>query len=190
MLAYDNIVLVDEDNQVLGTVPKKDVHSFNTPLHRGFSVFVFNPEGELLLQQRSRKKITWPLVWSNSCCGHPALEESNESAARRRLRDELQLKVNYLQEISPYRYRFTKDGMTENEICPILVALADGLPHANSDEVEAVEWIPWSDFILDIKSGRAVYSPWCKEEAALLSDSLLFAEWWRSYVGLDLPGVR
>ena len=40
-------------------------------LHRAFSVFLFNSEGKLLLQQRSPKKITFPEFWANSCCSHP-----------------------------------------------------------------------------------------------------------------------
>jgi isopentenyl-diphosphate delta-isomerase len=65
------VVLVDENNTVLGTMPKSEVHGAETPLHRAFSIFLFNAEKKLLLQQRSHVKKTWPLAWSNSCCGHP-----------------------------------------------------------------------------------------------------------------------
>ncbi len=54
----ENVVLVDEDNSILGIMPKKTVHSLHTPLHRYFSVFIFNERQDLLLQQRSHKKIT------------------------------------------------------------------------------------------------------------------------------------
>lgn len=40
-------------------------------LHRAFSVFLFNTQGELLLQQRAGVKITFPLRWTNTCCSHP-----------------------------------------------------------------------------------------------------------------------
>lgn len=40
-------------------------------LHRAFSVFLFNSKGELLLQQRSDEKITFPSTWTNTCCSHP-----------------------------------------------------------------------------------------------------------------------
>jgi len=56
-------VLVDEHNQPIGQAEKIAIHNENTPLHRGFSVFLFNKKGELLLQQRSSKKKTWPLIW-------------------------------------------------------------------------------------------------------------------------------
>lgn len=43
----------------------------NGLLHRAFSVFLFNSENKLLLQQRASSKITFPDVWTNTCCSHP-----------------------------------------------------------------------------------------------------------------------
>ena len=40
-------------------------------LHRAFSVFLFNSKKELLLQQRATEKITFPDMWTNTCCSHP-----------------------------------------------------------------------------------------------------------------------
>jgi len=40
-------------------------------LHRAFSVFLFNSKNELLLQQRAIEKITFPDMWTNTCCSHP-----------------------------------------------------------------------------------------------------------------------
>ena len=98
------VILVDEQNSILGTMPKDEVHGATTPLHRGFSVFVFrSSDRHVLLQQRSAKKRTWPLVWSNSCCGHPAPDESNVDAAKRRLKHELCLIPMLLEEVAPYR---------------------------------------------------------------------------------------
>ena len=163
----EQVVLVDEQNNVLGTCDKSKVHSAKTPLHRAFSCFIFRKKDKkLLLQQRSSKKITWPLVWSNSCCGHPALNETNIQAAKRRLKDELNLEPLFLEQVAPYRYCFTRDGVMENEICPIIVGITDKEPQINKNEVEAVKWIDWEDFLneLDVKD----YSPWCKEETKIL----------------------
>ncbi len=152
MLQPELVVLVDEQNNVLGTMPKAEVHSAQTPLHRAFSSFIFNNRGELLLQQRSQAKKTWPLVWSNSCCGHPGLDESNIDAAKRRLQAELGLSVEDLVEVEPYRYCFTRYGVMENEICPIIVGKTDTQPVINPDEVEAVRWMPWKEFIDEIRA--------------------------------------
>jgi isopentenyl-diphosphate delta-isomerase len=164
----EHVVLVDENNAVLGTMPKAQVHGTDTPLHRGFSAFIFNDKNELLLQQRSRTKKTWPLMWSNSFCGHPAINETNEDAARRRGKFELGLDLTKIKEVSPYRYKAVKDGIMENEICPILVGRVEMEPIINHDEVEAMRWIAWEDFLRSIKAHPDTYSIWCREEAEIL----------------------
>jgi isopentenyl-diphosphate delta-isomerase len=178
------VVLVDENNTVLGTMPKAEVHKERTPLHRAFSLFLFNPRGALLLQQRSSKKKTWPLAWSNSCCGHPGPGETNEDAIRRRLKDELGIGTVEFHASLPYRYRFSKDGVMENEICPIFAGLTGEEPRINPSEVEATRWIGWGDFLkVIIEEDTDVYSPWCKEEARLLAKDLAFAKFISSLGG-------
>jgi isopentenyl-diphosphate Delta-isomerase len=165
------VVLVDEANNILGTMPKSEVHGVTTPLHRAFSAFIFNADKKLLLQQRSHVKKTWPLAWSNSCCGHPGLGEQNVDAAKRRIQDELGMTVVWIEEAAPYRYQFSKDGVMENEICPIHIAYTEDEPVINPDEVEAIEWISWDDFLEEIKNNTDKYSPWCVEEAMILEES-------------------
>ncbi|MDO8452012.1 MAG: isopentenyl-diphosphate Delta-isomerase, partial [bacterium] len=94
------VVLVDEKNQELGTMPKDQVHTTDTPLHRGFSLFVFNDRKELLVTRRARTKKTFPGVWTNTLCGHPAPGERSIDAARRRLQDELGLSGRDIREVS------------------------------------------------------------------------------------------
>lgn len=163
------VVLVDPHDNELGVMPKRTVHQATTPLHRGFSSYIFREsDRRLLLQQRSSKKRTWPLVWSNTCCGHPAPGESNIEAARRRLRVELALDPILLEEVAPYRYCFTRDGYMENEICPILAGIVDAEPVLDRDEVEAVRWIDWGDFLEEIERSATGYSEWCVEQVAIL----------------------
>ena len=167
----ERVVLVDDHNQPLGTAPKRWVHSAHTPLHRGFSVFLFNSAGKLLLQQRSFRKQTWPGEWSNTCCGHPFLGESVEEAVRRRLDYELGLQQVNLQIALPnYRYRVEKDGVVENELCPVLVGFTNQCPQPYPEEVEAVEWVDWEPFLAAIRDGTRALSPWCQEEALLLQE--------------------
>ena len=164
------VVLVDEKNNALGTMPKSQVHGKTTPLHRGFSCFLFK-HGKLLLQQRSRKKKTWPGIWSNSVCGHPALGESNVSAAGRRLKFELGITHAEIEESAPYRYSFVKDGIMENEICPILLGKTEAEPRPNLEEVEAIRWVLWGEFKKEIRECPEIYSEWCIEEAEILEKS-------------------
>lgn len=165
----DQVVLVDEKNRPLGTAPKSRVHSDQTPLHRGFSVFVFNYQGELLLQRRSHSKKTWGGVWSNSCCGHPRPRERIISAARRRLQEELGLDVDKIKIALPdYRFKAKRNRIIENEICPVLIAWTGQDPRPNPREVAKICWVKWKQFIKSIAVQPQKYSPWCREEAHLL----------------------
>jgi isopentenyl-diphosphate delta-isomerase len=163
------VVLVDEKNNEIGTAAKETVHSDHTPLHRGFSLFLFNNNQELLLTRRADTKKTFPGVWTNTVCGHPAPGEDVVDAAKRRLKDELGLTVKTIKVISPYQYSCTdKNGIMENEICPILVGHANKDPNPIPDEVSAWKWMPWKEFLSEMKLNPETYSPWCIEEAAIL----------------------
>jgi isopentenyl-diphosphate Delta-isomerase len=183
MAENDLVVLVDEQDKMLGTMPKSEVHGASTPLHRGFSVFVFRASDKsLLLQRRSATKRTWPLMWSNSCCGHPGPGESAVDASHRRLEYELGLKARQIEMVSPYRYCFTRNGIMENEICPILVGVVDCEPKINHEEVDACRWTSWNAFLENLDRDRAILSDWCIEEARILENTPR----WKQYVGLSV----
>ncbi len=177
---YEHVVLVDEHDVPTGTLDKREAHHADTPLHRGFSVFLFDRSGRTLLQQRSLRKPTWPGAWSNACCGHPQLHETTLDAMQRRIAEELGLTGVDLSILLPdYRYRCERDGVVENEFCPVAVGRIDDLPRPNPDEVEAVRWEPWADFLAETRRPNA-YSEWCVEEAALLDSDPAFARFLRS----------
>ena len=163
------VVLVDEKNTVLGQHPKDDVHTTHTPLHRGFSLFLFNKKHELLITQRAHTKKTFAGVWTNTVCGHPAPNEDPVDSAKRRMKDELGISGVEVSVVSPYRYRFAdKNGIIENEICPILVGVFDGNPNPVKSEVDGWKWMDWQNFLQDIKLRPDIYSPWSVEEAFIL----------------------
>ncbi len=172
------VVLVNSNNREIGTAPKATVHTKETPLHRGFSLFLFNSHNELLLTQRALTKKTFPGVWSNTLCGHPGPGESNIEAARRRLDKEMGTKfTGEIKEVAPYRYQFAdKNGILENEICPILVAYVDFKDDdnftPNTEEIADWQWLLWSEFLENIKLDPKQYSPWSVEEAWLLEKIL------------------
>ena len=90
------VVLVDDDGTPIGSHPKATVHTTDTPLHLAFSCHVLNAAGEVLVSRRALAKKTWPGVWTNAFCGHPAPGEDMEEAVRRRARDELGLELGPL----------------------------------------------------------------------------------------------
>ncbi len=179
----EHVILVDERNSPIGTCAKHLVHQEQTPLHRGFSCFLFDDRGRLLLQQRSSEKKTWPLVWSNSCCGHPQSDEALSAAIRRRLRHELRIEDCVLYEVLPdYRYLASYNGTMENEFCPVWIGWTTSKPVINKLEVESTRWIDWHGFVravVDADDHKYDHlSCWCREETQLLYVSDRFQALW------------
>jgi isopentenyl-diphosphate delta-isomerase len=175
MILHDEyVVLVDETDTQVGVEKKSRVHSSSTYLHRAFSIFLFKNTKELLLQQRSKTKKAWPMIWSNSCCGHPMPGESYENAVVRRTRFELGVDLSDLIKISNYRYCFSKDGIMENEICPIYAGIYENEIAPDSDEINAVKWIDWDDWLSEVRARPENYSPWCVEETLILASEKNF----------------
>src|SRR5215469_14055403 len=153
------VVLVDDNNEEIGTMPKLEAHNADTPLHRAFSCYVFNKDGKFLLTQRALSKKVFPGMWTNSCCGHPGQGEKTEDAIKRRLEFELGLEPVSLKVVLPnFRYRAVMDGIVENEICPVYIATVSKEPKPNPAEVEAYEWVEWKTFMKRIKKTPKKYS--------------------------------
>ena len=166
------VVLVDDNNTPIGTAPKDSVHTRDTPLHRAFSLFLFNSQNQLLLTKRAKTKKAFPGVWTNSVCGHPGVNEAVSDAALRRLTQEVGISDAKVREVAPYRYRFADvNGIVENEICPILIGFTENQPRPDAMEIDEWKWIDWDEFMMDIVKRPEIYSPWCKEEAIILQHS-------------------
>jgi isopentenyl-diphosphate delta-isomerase len=172
--AQELVVLLDAGGRPAGTMPKRDVHGPDTPLHLAFSVYLFDSGGHVLATRRALAKRTWPGVWTNSCCGHPAPGEDPAAAARRRLDQELGLRPARLEPVLPsFAYRaVAADGMVENEVCPVFFAHLDGPPEPtptpDPEEVAEWRWVPWSSFRTLATTAPWVLSPWAVAQVAQL----------------------
>lgn len=174
----EHVVLVNEQNEILGVAAKATVHTTDTPLHRGFSVFVFNPQGKFLITQRAPGK-TFGGVWTNTVCGHPALAEAPSEAVVRRLQQELGITIDQPRHVHDYRYRVADaQGIVENEICPVFIGITTDEPQPKPKEIAAWRWVEWEWFLKEIVSNPQPYSPWCKEEAPYVVEFLAKTSLW------------
>ncbi len=160
--ASEQVVLLDPAGAPIGAMDKAAVHTADTPLHLAFSCYGFDSGGRMLLTRRSLHKRTWPGVWTNTACGHPAPGEPGDDAVRRRLRTELGVEPVSLRLALPgFRYRaIAADGIVENEVCPVYVAELTGDPSPASDEVMDWHWVDPSAFARSIEEAPYLVSPW------------------------------
>jgi len=159
--AAEQLILVDRRNRAIGRAEKQDVHD-RALLHRAFSIFLVEPDGRILLQQRSRAKYHSAGLWANSCCGHPLAGERTAAAARRRLGEELgadaPLRFGFRA-----RYRTTlPNGLTENEIVYVYFGPAPARLAPNPAEVAAVARMSLPRLKADIARRPARYAYWLR----------------------------
>ena len=155
----ENVVLIDEADAPLGEGEKLAVHRSGA-LHRAFSVFAFNADGELLLQRRALSKYHSGGLWTNTACGHPRPGETTADAARRRLFEELGMACGELEPSGVLRYRAEIADLVENELDHLLTTTVDGEPDPNPDEVVEWRFIALSELDAWIASEREAFTAW------------------------------
>jgi isopentenyl-diphosphate delta-isomerase len=160
----DQLILVDAADREIGQLNKAACHAGAGTLHRAFSLFIFNDDDQLLLQQRGAGKQLWPLYWSNSCCSHPRAGESMSSAIHRRLMEELGLACP-LDFLFKFEYQAQYDGAgAEHELCSVFFGRATTAVRPNWEEIAAWRWVSIPQLERELSEGKQPYSPWCKLE--------------------------
>ncbi len=173
MTTSEQVVLVDDAGHGIGLADKALVHGADTPLHLAFSCYIFDAGHRLLLTRRAWHKRTWPGVWTNSCCGHPAPGEPIAEAVRRRTREELGLRLDTVTLVLPeFRYRAQMpDGTTEHELCPVFVATTSEEARPDPAEVAAHRWVAWAEVRSAVLGGSLEVSPWCHLQVGALPET-------------------
>jgi isopentenyl-diphosphate Delta-isomerase len=157
----EEVVLVDQNNNVIGYMEKMEAHEKGL-LHRAFSVFIFNSNNELLLQQRAISKYHSGGLWTNTCCSHPRKNEKFIDAANRRLVEEMGMSVE-LEKAFSFTYKADLDhNLIEHELDWVFIGKSDTLPVINKEEVESFKYINFQDLVKDIDDNPDVYTEWLK----------------------------
>lgn len=157
------VVLVNNQDKIVGYREKFAAHKIPVPLHRAISVVILDPSGEkMLLQKRAEGKPTWPLFWSNACCTHPLRDESYQACAERRLKQEMGFstplvekfrfiyKVDYDKIWGEHEYDVVFEGRYEGEVKPDL------------EEATGWKWMEVKELLGDVKNNPGAYTPWFK----------------------------
>jgi len=153
------VVLVDERDRQRGTALKLAAHRAGE-LHRAFSVFVFDPAGRVLLQQRATTKYHGGGLWTNTCCGHPRPGEDVVDAGERRLVEEMGFRAT-LRHVGTFMYRAdVGEGLVEHEFDHVLVGGFEGEPEPDPAEVGAWRWLSPETALAECSARAAHFTPW------------------------------
>ena len=158
------LILVDSDDQELGFLDKGTCHDGEGVLHRAFSLFIFNPQGQVLLQQRAAGKRLWPHFWSNSCCSHPRRGESMQLATERRCQQELGFSTQ-LQFVYKFEYSAKYEDIgSERELCSVFIGTLQDSLSVNQTEIQNIKWLWPDDLDQSMNTEPSQYTPWFAQE--------------------------
>ena len=157
----EQVVLVNEQDHVMGTMEKMEAHQKGV-LHRAISVFIYNAQDELMLQQRAAHKYHSPLLWTNTCCSHPFENETYQEAAERRLQEEMGFECP-LEEKFHFIYKAdVGNGLIEHELDHVFVGRFDSIPNLNPDEIAQYEWKNHETILKELEDTPEKYTEWFK----------------------------
>jgi isopentenyl-diphosphate delta-isomerase len=156
-----NIILVDTNDNAIGTMEKMEAHRKGL-LHRAFSIILFNSNGEVLLQKRSKNKYHSGGLWTNTCCSHPLPDEPMHEATRRRLKHEMGIDI---QPEFAFKFIYKTDldhNLIEHELDHVFFGTFNGIPVINEDEVEEWKFMNLKSIRKDMKEFPDNYTAWFK----------------------------
>lgn len=158
-----HVVLVNNQDKIVGYREKFAAHKNPVPLHRAISVVILDPEGKkMLLQKRATTKPTWPLFWSNTVCTHPLRNESYSECASRRIREEMGFETD-LKEKFRFIYRADYDEVWgEHEYDVVFEGRYEGEVKPDPEEAADWKWMEVRELLRDVKNNPGIYTPWFK----------------------------
>lgn len=159
MAEQEILILVDDNDNELGTDTRENCHAGRGKRHRAYTALLFHG-GRMLLQQRSRKKLLWPGAWDVSFTSHVYPGETYQQAAARRARQELGARIGDLEDVHSFVYFAPQGENAENEFCRVLVGEFDGRIRPNAEEMMSVRWATLREVKADVASHPDAYTPW------------------------------
>jgi len=161
-MSDEYVILVDENDNPIGSEEKVKCHLPNGKLHRAFTALLFDKNGRLVLTRRAKEKMLWPEDWDGTVASHPREGETYISSAERRMPEEVGIscKMDYLMKFE-YHVPYKNIG-SENEICGTLIGIVDESTKFKmiEGEIDEIKWISASELLSEIKNNPKIYCPW------------------------------
>lgn len=158
-MGLEQVILVDVYDRQTGVMEKMQAHQQGL-LHRAFSVFIFNRQGEMLLQRRAFSKYHSGGLWTNACCSHPLPGEETATAAQRRLKEELGFETP-IEKVFDFVYNAELDnGLTEHEFDHVFTGEYEGHMLLNKEEAMDVYYRDIREIKDLLKDYPQEYTPW------------------------------
>lgn len=155
------VILVDEEDNELGVMEKLQAHQKGL-LHRAISVFIFNQEGKLLLQQRNLEKYHSGGLWTNTACSHPSPGETVKDAAIRRLKEEMGIEC-HLTPVFHFIYKAELDKeLFEHEFDHVFIGRYDKNPSPHPKEVMDWKWLSKEEIKYVLSENPKQFTEWFK----------------------------
>ena len=161
-MSEEYVILVDSNDNPIGSEEKVKCHLPNGKLHRAFTALLFDKNGRLVLTQRANEKMLWPGDWDGTFASHPREGETYSSSAERRMPEELGISCN-LEYLMKFEYHVPyKNVGSENEICGTLIGVIDESTQFKmvKGEIDDIKWISSNELLSEIKRNPIVYCPW------------------------------
>lgn len=155
----EQVVLVTENDEQIGTAEKLLAHQRNL-LHRAFSIFIHNGNGEVLLQKRALTKYHSGGLWTNTCCSHPRPGEDLVAAGKRRLQEEMGFSTELVAKFFFVYQADLDNNLSEHELDHVLVGEFNGQFAPNPEEASEVKWITIEELITDVTENPNNYTIW------------------------------
>ena len=167
----EQIIIVDENDQQIGMGGKLKVHQ-DGALHRALSLYIFNDQDELMLQQRAKDKYHCGGLWTNTTCSHPRIDEDLSDAAHRRLQEEMGFDTE-MKKVGEYTYKVAfENGLTEHEYVHVFIGRYNDEPNLNPEEAMNWKWIKIEELENAIKKDSNAYTYWMKKALPSVKEAL------------------
>ena len=172
-MSEEFIILVDENDNPIGSEEKVKCHLPNGKLHRAFTALLFDENGRLVLTRRAKEKMLWPNDWDGTFASHPRKSETYVSSGERRMPEELGI-TGTLDYLHKFEYHIPyKDVGSENEICGTLIGIIDKSTELKEidGEIDEIKWVSSKELIVELKKNPQIYCPWMLIALELLEKS-------------------